>query len=84
MSVEDEIRIAMEEAMAEPQYRFTEKSPGVFVCDDLPNVSLFRLRYGGWRFQIGGYESPTYGQRHAAERDLIVEAQTRSSMGKQQ
>lgn len=56
--------------------QWREVRPQVFVSIDLPNCSIYRLKYGGWRYQIGGRESATYGDRAHAERQLVKDAHT--------
>lgn len=60
-------------------WRETRKD--VFVCDDLPNASIYKLKWGGWRYNLGGQDSCTFGQRDNAERALIEQMTTKTAFG---
>lgn len=84
MTIENDIRTAMEDAMAEvTQAVWRESRPGIWHCDDYPNATIFRLRLGGYRYHLGQYESATYGQRDACEAALAKDALVRTHMGVQ-
>ena len=92
MNREDKIRDDLEDAMgwamalenarrevaASP---WVETRPMVFKNAALPSATIYKLRYGGYRYNLGGDDSATYGDIPHCERALVEAAHTLTPFG---